>query len=225
MNDPHSLISSPATNASCSHNNKCLIEVSGEGTVSAAPDKTIIVLGATTENISLAAAQKENAAIITNVVNAMMKLGIPKENIQTITYNIDTQYNYEDGKQTFRGYKVTHLLQISIPSVNQTGLILDTAVQNGANSVTSIQFMVGQPDAYYNQALTLAIRNGQQKAMTIAKSFGVTLDRTPNQVQEVARGHEPSPYPISLMAKSEATPIQPGELKISAAVRIVYSFS
>jgi uncharacterized protein YggE len=206
------------------HNNQHIIEVSGEGTVSIAPDKAIIVLGAITENISLNVAQKENANTVSNIINSLLELSIPKENIQTVNYSIDIQYNYEDGKQTLRGYKVTHLLQVTIDKIDQTGLIVDTAVYNGANSVSNIQFTVAHPEVYYNQALSLAIKNGQQKAIIMAKTLGVTLNRIPNQVQEVSRTLEPSPYQTSLYAKSAVTPIQPGELEISATIKAKYSY-
>jgi uncharacterized protein YggE len=134
------------------------------------------------------------------------------------------EYDYTDGKQTLRGYRVTHLLQITTHQVNQTGLIIDTAVRHGANSVSNVQFMVARPEAYYNQALSLALKNGELKALTIAKTIGVTLHPYPVQVQEVPRTMELSPYQTKLYAQSAATPIQPGELKISAAVRAEYVY-
>lgn len=215
---------SPMTTASSVHHNQHIVEVLGEGTVSAAPNKAVIVLGTITETPSLEAAQKENANAITNVINSLVKLSVPKENIQTVNYRIETQYDYEAGKQIFRGYKVTHLLQVATDKVDQTGLIVDTAVANGANTVSNIQFTVAHPEAYYNQALTLAIRDGQQKALTIAKTLGVTLNRIPSRIQEVTRALEPVPREISLFAASAITPIQPGELKISASIKAKYSY-
>lgn len=67
-----------------------------------------------------------------------------------------------DGKQIFRGYKITHLLQITTDHVAQTGNLVDTAVSNGANNVTSIQFTIAHPEFYENQALSLAIQNARQ---------------------------------------------------------------
>jgi uncharacterized protein YggE len=200
------------------------IEVSGEGTVAVAPDKAVVELGAITENASLTVAQNENAQAVSRIVAALEQLGIPKEQIQTSNYRIDMEYDYTDGKQTLRGYRVTHLLQITTHQVNQTGLIIDTAVRHGANSVSNVQFMVARPEAYYNQALSLALKNGELKALTIAKTIGVTLHPYPVQVQEVPRTMELSPYQTKLYAQSAATPIQPGELKISAAIRAEYVY-
>lgn len=203
-----------------------LIKVTGEGSLSVAPDTTTIVLGAVTENTSLVTAQQENAAAVTQIVNSLVKLGIPKEHIQTVDYNVQMQYDYVEGKQIFRGYKVTHMLQITIDHVDMTGIVVDTAVKNGANTVSNIQFSVAHPELIYNQALSLAIRNGQQKAMTIATTLGVTLNRNPRVVQEQSRALEPVPYPTVMYAQAGATttPIQAGQLTIRAAVTIEYSF-
>ncbi|MCZ8517383.1 SIMPL domain-containing protein [Paenibacillus filicis] len=201
------------------------IEVTGEGTISAAPQKAIIVVGVITENVSLTAAQKENASAVTNIVEALLKLSIPKENIQTTHYSIDVQYNYEDGKQVFRGYKVTHLLQLTIDKIDLTGLIVDTAVKNGANTVSNIQFTLAHPEIAYNNALSIAIKNGLFKATTIARTLGVTLYPAPYLVQEISRSQEPIPYAAALYTKSAATPIQPGELKISASIKANFTYN
>lgn len=201
------------------------LEVTGEGSVPAPPDKATVTLGAVTENASLLAAQTENAAAVTNIMSALLGLNIPQQNIQTVTYRIDIQYDYKDGVQTLRGYKVTHLLQVKIDRTEQTGLIVDTAVRNGANTVSNIQFSVSHPNVYYNQALAAALHNAVQKAATMAAALGVTLVRTPFLVQELSRSQEPVPFqPMLFAAESAATPIQPGELHISAAVKVDFSY-
>ncbi len=148
----------PPAPASLYRNNRHIIEVSGEGTVSAAPDRAVIELGAITENTSLRIAQRENAAAVTDVINSLLQLNIPKERIQTVAYRIEMQYSYEDGKQIFTGYRVTHLLQITLDQIDRTGLVVDTAVEHGANSVLNIQFSMAHPAAYYHQALSLAVK-------------------------------------------------------------------
>ncbi|NOU98129.1 DUF541 domain-containing protein [Paenibacillus sp. LMG 31456] len=205
-------------------NNRPIIVVSGEGTVSTVPDRAVVELGVITENISLAVAQKKNAEAIAKVVDSLLQLGVPKENIQTFNYRIDTEYNYEDGKQIFRGYKVTHLLQVTVNKVDQTGIIIDTAVKNGVNSVSNIQFTVAHPEAHYNQALALAVKNGERKALTIASTLGVTLNKFPGKIEEISQAAVPTPYQTKMFAQAEATPIQPGELKITAAVRSEYYY-
>ncbi|WP_199616253.1 SIMPL domain-containing protein [Paenibacillus alkalitolerans] len=214
--------------ASLSQHNRPMIEVSGEGTVSAAPDRAVIVLGVITENPTLTTAQSENSTAVTNVINALLRLAIRREQIQTASYRIEIQYNYGDGTQIFRGYRVTHLLQVNIDRIEQTGLVVDTAVNIGANFVSDIQFTIANPEIFYNQALSLAIKNAESKAITIARTLGATLVRTPVKVTEQSRMIEPPPVPYQAALLTEGaaapTPIQPGELKIIAVVKVQYIY-
>jgi uncharacterized protein YggE len=207
-------------------NHPSTIEVLGEGNVTAAPDRAVIVLGVVTDGPNLQAIQTENAKAISNIIQSLMSLNIPREKIQTHDYRIEIVHDYVDGKQIFRGYKITHLLQITTDHVAQTGNLVDTAVSNGANNVTSIQFTIAHPEIYENQALSLAIQNARQKAYTIANTLGVTLGAVPSHVQEPSRTAGPVPYMTAKFAASAAeSPIEPGQLTIKAAVRVWFLFA
>ncbi|KRF13356.1 SIMPL domain-containing protein [Paenibacillus sp. Soil787] len=201
------------------------IEVLGMGSAAATPDRAIAVLGAITEGPVLPAVQTENAKIVTTIIQSLLKLNIPREKIQTYDFGIEIQYDYQEGKQVFRGYKVTHLLQITNDKVELTGILVDTAVASGANNITDIKFTTSQPEIYENQALSNAIRNARHKAMTIANTLGVTLFTVPSQIQEITGTAEPIPYATAMLAKSTVTPIQPGQLTIYAKVRVWYQFA
>lgn len=213
-------------NAPASIHSKCpfTIEVQGDGTVEEAPDQAVVVLGAITEGPILQTVQNENAQIVTHIIESLLELNIPKENVQTNDFRIEIQYDYKDGEQIFRGYKVTHLLQITIDKVKETGIVIDTAVSSGANTVSSIQFTLADPAPYENEALSLAVRNARQKAETIASALRVHLAAVPSQVQELSRAPGPIPFAAALQMQSAATPIEPGQLIIAASVRVWYLF-
>lgn len=206
-------------------NDKNILKVSGEGGISARPDTAIVILGTITELQNLAKAQAENAEAISHVIESVLKMGIPRENIQTFDYRAEPQYRYEDGKQIFLGYKVTHLLKITIDRVDQTGRLVDTAVRNGSNTVNNIDFSVSDPLLYYNKALAVAVQNTMIKAQTIAGSLGVTLIKTPRQVIEESQAPKPIPFLSTAMVKGISTiPIETGKLTISAVVRAEYQY-
>ncbi|UQD52706.1 hypothetical protein C0971_12185 [Bacillus methanolicus] len=206
-------------------NDKNILKVSGEGGISARPDTAIVILGTITELQNLAKAQAENAEAISHVIESVLKMGIPRENIQTFDYRAEPQYRYEDGKQIFIGYKVTHLLKITIDRVDQTGRLVDTAVRNGSNTVNNIDFSVSDPLLYYNKALAVAVQNTMIKAQTIAGSLGVTLIKTPRQVIEESQAPKPIPFLSTAMVKGISTiPIETGKLTISAVVRAEYQY-
>lgn len=195
-----------------------ILKVEGEGMISATPDKSIITLGVVTESKEVSTAQSENAIAMSQIIESLTQMGIPNEDIKTEDYRIDIQYDYENGKQIMRGYKVTHLLQVTINQISQTGKIIDTAVQNGANIVSNIHFTIANPDDFYNQALSLAIKNAQQKAITIANTLGLTLNPIPIKVTESSISTPPVPFHAVMLAKSESTLIQPGQTQIRANI-------
>jgi uncharacterized protein YggE len=202
------------------------LTVTGEGSVYATPDRAIITIGVITESPNLSTAQKENSDKTTAVINSLLALGIPQNDIQTALYRIEPQYDYENGKQIFRGYKVEHQLQVTIKDLSKTGQVIDKAVASGANFVSSIQFTVSNPDVFYNQALTLAIQNAQQKAVVMARALQVTLNPVPIVVEELSQNLPPRPVPFQAMslAQDSGVQIQPGENKITANVKIEYTY-
>ncbi|WP_051314898.1 SIMPL domain-containing protein [Alteribacter aurantiacus] len=200
------------------------LRVKGEGSLSTAPDRANITVGAVTEATEVSEAQQENAQIISDVTAAISSLGVSEDNIQTVEYRIDTQYDFIDGKQVFRGYRVNHLLQITLDDVSLTGSVIDEAVEAGANAISSIQFSLSNPDVLYNQALELALQNAQEKGETIARQLGVSLSTPPVSVKEISPSTTPVPFQTALYAKAESTPIQAGTLTVLALVEVEYQY-
>ena len=202
------------------------LEVWGEGVVTAAPNRTLITLGTVSEGAELKSVQTDNATKVAAIIEALEQSGIARENIKTIQFLIEPQYDYIDGKQEFRGYKVTHLLQVTLDNVTDAGRIIDTAVANGANMVTSIEFNSSEAAKVRQEALIAAVRDAEAKASTIARALGVSLSAIPCKVEEVAQpGAEPMLFKASAMLPESVTsPIEPGQLTFRAAVRIWYMY-
>ena len=196
------------------------ITVIGEGKISVQPDKADITLGVVTEDTSLEQAQTKNANSISQVKKALLGLGISDEQMQTVNYSISPQYDYIDGKQVFRNYRVEHLLKITVLQIENVGLVVDSAVQHGATTITEIQFDTSKYNQYYRQALSLAVLDAGQKAETIANTLKIKLTRIPLKVTEQPKEHRgPIPYHTMALAKSEiTTPIQPGTIQITSTI-------
>lgn len=201
------------------------LKVSGEGTISISPNQAEITLGANTEDKSLQKAQQENSRILSNVIVTLEQLGIPKRNIQTVIYRIETLYDYQDGRRIFQGYRVNHQLQITINQIELTGQVVDQAVSQGANIVSNIEFTVTNKDNYYNEALKIALHNAYTKAVSLTSQLPVSLNSIPLKIEELSNVTPPPvPYTTTMALKAEATPIQPGEITISATIIAHYFY-
>ncbi|WP_445489116.1 SIMPL domain-containing protein [Niallia sp. 03133] len=197
--------------------------VIGNSILSLEPNVVKMNLGVVTQESELQQAQQENAQITEKIIQALLGLGISKENIQTAEFTVFPQYDYVDGKQQFKGYQVAHILSITIDNLPQTGKVIDTAVQNGANRISSITFTVKNKNKYYKQALQTALEDGIAKAQTLSKSMQVILDPIP--VKMVEQTTEPAPIPYQKLASSEfATTIEPGQITIEAKLELEFNY-
>ncbi|MGN7178076.1 hypothetical protein BK139_09375 [Paenibacillus sp. FSL R5-0490] len=202
------------------------LRVSGEGKIAVQPDEANIKLGVLTEDQELQKAQEQNAAAISNVKKALNAIGITDKQIQTADFSIFPQYDFVDGKQIFRGYKVEHILNITADEIENTGLVVDTAVDSGANTVRGITFETENQQELYQQALSMAIMDAYRKAETIASSLRVQLISTPVSVSEGNSGMvQPVSFQSSAFVKSAAsTPIQPGTIEIKSYITADFIF-
>ena len=75
------------------------IIVIGNGEVAVEPNIATVQLEVVTVNEQLSEAQQENAVAMNNVIQSLLGLGVPRENIQTVSYTIFPRYDYVDGKQ------------------------------------------------------------------------------------------------------------------------------
>lgn len=203
-----------------------IMKVIGEAEIAVQPDKAKVTVGAVTENKELKEAQQLNSQIVSAIIQSLIKLGIPQEQIKTIDYRIDTEYDYIDGRQVFRGYKVTHLLQIDILDLSMIGSVVDQAVESGANYVSNIQFTSSKNDQFYLQALKMAIFNAGQKAETLANAINVHLNPTPFLIKEGKDQQIPDfDQPISYVKGVSTTTIEPGQINIKAVVSTRFHYN
>lgn len=209
---------------SCHKNSRTkTLRVQGNGNVKAVPDTANIILGVQTENKDLRIAQNENSVIATRIINSLESIGIDEENINTDTYLIEPQYDFVDGRQIFRSYKVINSIKIVTRDVNNVGKIVDTATANGANIVSTINFSLSDSSPYYRRALNLAVENAIIKARDISDSLGVLLDDIPITIVE-SRSNYISNTERKTLAATTITPILPGQINISASITATFNY-
>lgn len=201
-----------------------VITVTGNGKVDAQPNYVQLQLEVSTEGEDLSRVQQENANLMNQVIQSILALGIPRENIQTSTYNIVPNYDFVDGRQVFRGYEVRNAITVKVTDTAQVGTVIDTAVQNGANRVSSVQFRIDDTSPYYQQALRLALQDAQTKAKTIAETMQLPLHPNPIEIVEESQNQPVAFKSVAMAEQNFTTPIEEGQITISAAVRVKFQY-
>lgn len=203
------------------------IMVSGAGSTSATANQATITLGVFTEDPVAAEAVEDNAVLMNAVIDAVMALGISEEEIKTVTYSVNTNYDWET--RTVKGYRVTNMIQIEVEDIDLVGTVIDDASAAGANSIQGISFGLSEEDAQSlaNEAYILALKNAQGKADLIAETLDLEITGVLSVSESVYYPYTPyrgMTESVSFDAAPAPTPIIEGSLSVSVTVQVAFSF-
>ena len=219
----------PASSAEQAKERKT-ITVQGSSSITAAPTIAYVSIGVTTFNKNAATAQAENAVKMDRVYKTLASLGIKKDKIKTVNYNISPRYDYKNNVASLAGYNVVNSISVTVEALKKVSDVLDMTVKEGVNQSSSIAFGVTdeERDRLYLQALSQAVVNAKEKANTIASAAGIAISK-PANIIEGSSSHFVQPnFRAMDMAKMTAeaapTPISEGELTIEASVTVIYDY-
>jgi len=201
------------------------VTVNGMGEIKVAPDMATVNIGLKTEDPDADAAQTANADLMSKIVAALKGEGIAETDIKTAQYNLYKTSDYVEGKERKEYYVASNTVNVIVRDIDKVGEIIDVASANGANSINNIAFSISDDSAYYQEALKLAMTNAKGKANAIMGTFGETAT-VPVTVVEASNGGS-IVYNESMVrdfATNSSTPIESGELTISANVTVTYNY-
>jgi uncharacterized protein YggE len=203
------------------------IYVSGSGSVSAKANQATLVLGAWTLDFSAGDAVEDNADVMNAVIEAVEGLGIPEETIETVTYSVSTEWDWED--REIDGYRVTNLVQIRLDEeyMDMIGEVIDAASDAGANSVQGITFGLSDEaiEELETEAYVQALNDARGKADLIADTLGISV----TGVYSVSEsGYYPyvaqRGFDVAASYEAAPTPILEGTLSVSVSVQASFTF-
>ncbi|MBI2135597.1 SIMPL domain-containing protein [Candidatus Woesearchaeota archaeon] len=214
--------------------NRNIITVSGNSEIDASPDKAEMYVAVSNEALAAKEAKDKNSETSNNVIDALIKQGLKKDDIETSSFTISPKYEWENdekgiGKQVFKGYEVRHVLKITTQTIDKIGEFLDAAVDAGANNVEQIRFGLTKEKEVEvkTDALYEAAKNAEEKAIVLATSLGVNLKKAVS-IQETSFSYQPYYYDTrsfetAAMAKMESTQvIAPKNVEVRANVNVVF---
>ncbi|MCE5184123.1 MAG: SIMPL domain-containing protein, partial [Synergistaceae bacterium] len=161
------------------------ITVQGSSSITVSPTIAYVSIGVTTFNKNAASAQSENAVKMDRVYKTLASLGIKKNKIKTVNYNISPRYDYKNNVATLAGYNVINSIRVTVNDLKKVSDVLDMTVKEGVNQSNSISFGVTdeERDRLYLQALSQAVSNAKEKANTIAAAAGIAISKPANIIE------------------------------------------
>ena len=213
--------------------NPRLIHVSGNATVALAADTATLQIGVNTKKPTVQEAQKENAALMNAVLDALHAIGIEDQDIMTSQFNVSSMFDYSVSSlgQEIRTqyYEVQNNVSVTVHDLTLIGQVLDASMEAGANTSYGITFSSTKQNEAYQKALTRAVEDAMQKAGVLAAAAKVQLgnlvsmNATQNQYAMGGYGIS-NAYVYEAKSMDRGTVITSGDITVSADVTLEYEF-
>ena len=202
------------------------LNVNGTGEVKAAPDIAYINISVVTRSAKAESAIKENAEKTTNVLNKIKSMIGKDDTVKTSNFNLSPVYEYDQTtrKSNLTGYSASNDLVVETMNLDNLGNLIDATTTLGANRISGPRFDISDREEYKRQALKAAIEDAKSTAVVVAESAGVELVHITNISPSYS-------FPVPYYPRAEAmkvasdvasTPIESGDIKVSANVSITY---
>jgi uncharacterized protein len=203
------------------------ITMPGTAQMNTKPDLVVITLRIQSlDKDSVVTAKNHVAEILDRVIKALKQLGLTDNQIETLSYNIEQQYNWENGTNVFKGFLVSCSLKITVKDADTAGKVIDASVDAGAY-VDSISFELSKEKeaTLKKQLLSEAVNDAKDKANAVMVALGQHLGRA----KSVSMNEEYQPYVYyknagmnDRVALSVPTTIMQSSLTISVTVTIAF---
>ncbi|TAK10640.1 MAG: DUF541 domain-containing protein [Acidobacteria bacterium] len=196
--------------------------VSTEGRASAkvAPDVAWITVTAEARAQRTADAQRQNAAAIDAVKSSLRQAGVADEAMKTLSYSVEPQMQYTDGKSKVIGYIARHSISVRVDDLARIGALIDVAGGSGATSISDIRYDVKARADIERRLLTEAVQDGMRRANAMASGAGKEV-LTIWRIEESRFSTVPQPmYKVAMARAEAATEISPNEIEIQVQVAL-----
>jgi uncharacterized protein YggE len=151
------------------------IAISAIGEVRLAAEIALLQIGVESDEKTAARAAAEAASVMSRVLTAMEGLGFDRDSMPTTDYSVGVETDW-DG-QKISGYTATTAVELRLDDLDTLGMVIDKALEAGANDVSSIRFDVKDRRAARDQAIRTAFDTARRDAEVLAQAAGSSLGR------------------------------------------------
>jgi uncharacterized protein YggE len=201
------------------------VVTTGVGVVQATPDRAWITIGAESRASSAKEAQRLNTEAMTPIQQKLRAAGVPADAIKTVGYDVQYEWDYNNGKRVGRGYVARNTIEVRVDAIDRVGDLLEIAGTSGATTLGGIRFDFKDRTRLEREALRLAVADARAKAEVMASGAGRAIDRV-LRIEEGSISGGPIPRPMfrEVAAQGAAIaappPIESGETELRAQVTL-----
>jgi uncharacterized protein YggE len=205
-----------------------VLSVQANGEARVAPDEATVRLGVLAQAPTARAAMEEANRSANAILDAIRKLGVKAEDIQTSELNLNPVYanvpQDRGGEPRISGYQATNVVSVRLEKLDLVGPVVDAGLAAGANRLDGVIFGLRNDEAARATALTRAAEAARIKAETLARALRVRLVGI---VEVMEGGVSVTPVYKGARLAMEAsmsadTPVSAGQVGIDANVTLRY---
>jgi hypothetical protein len=199
----------------------------GHATIERAPDRAFVTFSTEARGAKPDAVQKQNAAAMTAVQDAVAKAKVPADAVRTLGFNLQEEFDWVNGKRVSRGYTASNSVEVRVDDLTTLGALMDAAVQAGATGVSAVRFDLKDRAGAEREALRLAVADARARAEAAAAGASTRVVGIV-KIEESGGPRGPAPMPVMRMAmaapaQAPETPMAPGQIEIEASVTLTAS--
>jgi hypothetical protein len=219
----------PAAVVSPSANNAPVRQISvvGVGQVYATPDIAYINVGVRSTADTVGDALEQNNAQARVIKDTLMAEGVAEEDIQTSSFNVYPQSDYDfQGAITRTYFVVENTVYVTVRDLTNLGRVLDAVANSGANNIYGISFDLQDKTPAQADARALAVDSARTQAQQLADLTGV-------QIGEIISITTFYSYPMQYYGYgmggggaapvAAEVPIAAGQMQVNSEVTIVFA--
>ena len=217
------LVALPAAAQQSGESQQPVVVTTGEGIVKRTPDRAWVTIASEARAKTPQEAQKQNATVMTAVMERLKGAGIPAEAIKTASIDLQPEFDYANNRQTLRGYVARNTLEVRVDTLSKLGEIIDASVGSGATTVGGVRFDIQDRAGAEREAIKIAVADARQRAEAAAAGANMRVERIVRIEEHRAQIMEPRPMMAmraGMAQEAATTPVAPGELHIRAGVTL-----
>ncbi len=196
-----------------------VLEISETASVEAMPNQVHVSFAVETAAEEADEAIRLNAALTDKVLSVLKNDLGPDDSLRTSGFDLSPVYARKEPFQLV-SYRVKNSVSLTTKQVASLGSLLDKAVEAGVSRIDSLSFGHDHEQDLRNQAAIKALQRAKKTADELAGAAGMRVKR----IRAIAYS-PPGParrYARMAVAESAPTPIEVGQLAISATVNVVF---
>lgn len=159
------------------------ITIKGVGKMKVNPDLVILNIIVDSKEKKYSDAVEKAAQKIEKLDNALVLVGIKKDEVKTSNYTVRTNYVFindkkNQSKRQFDGYTCEHKLKVSFDYDMKTlANVLESISNCFSEPQFDIVFTVKDKDAVNEELLSIAVKNAKKKAEILCEASGAKLGK------------------------------------------------